>query len=62
MPPQKTKELRSFRIDASLLERMDALCEKRGDAVEIMEEALRRELARRERAIKAIKPPSPDPA
>lgn len=52
MPPPKTKELRSFRIDAALLARMDALCTKRGDAVDIMEEALRRELARRERMVR----------
>lgn len=52
MPPQKTKELRSFRLDAALLARLDALSEKRGDAVAIMEAALERELARRERAAK----------
>ncbi|PWC69077.1 hypothetical protein TSH7_01120 [Azospirillum sp. TSH7] len=48
----KTKQLRSFRIDETLLARLDALSRKRGDAVEIVEEALRRELTRRERAAK----------
>lgn len=49
MPPVKTKQLRAFRIDAPLLARLDALCHKRGDMVEIVEEALKRELERRER-------------
>lgn len=44
-----TKQLRAFRIDAALLARLDALCQKRGDMVGIVEEALRRELRRRER-------------
>lgn len=63
MPPQKTKELRSFRLDADLLRRLDDLCEATGEKkVDVMERALDRELTKGERAIKSAKPPSSDPA
>lgn len=63
MPPQKTKELRSFRVDADLLRRLDALSEATGEKkVDIVERALDRELTKGERATKAVKPPLPDPA
>lgn len=59
MPPQKTKELRSFRVDADLLRRLDALSEATGEKkVDIVERALDRELTKGERAIKSAKPPS----
>lgn len=63
MPPQKTKELRSFRVDADLLRRLDDLCEATGEKkVDVVERALDRELTRGERAIRAAKPPSSGPA
>jgi len=56
MPPPKTKELRSFRLDASLLTALDAAAGKRGDKAAIMEEALRRELIRRGHLTRSGKP------
>lgn len=50
MPPMKSKELRSFRIDETLLKRLDNLCDATGaKKVDVVETALERELTRRER-------------